>query len=393
MFGYSEGRVVFDRYLDESLKNKTRQKRATTPTEFEIHPEMKLMMSLKDLLSGSKTKRRLTVMLAEGLLQEFSRKSAVKLVVIYDTKIKGCDFEENHTHEEADTLIPNQVLASLSENAYRDVFVWSPDTDVLVLLLHLVSSCHLGSQTHLKFLTGTGSKFREIDVIERMEAIGSNKCQGLLGFHNFSGADWGGKFVGISKKTLVQAYMRLEEEDPAVDCFKKLGEGQIPNELIDGELPPEFEALERLVCKVYRSSGPTTIPALRWELFRSKNLEGEMLPPTRSALLPHIIRANYVTMRDKSYPSNHPALPPIEGNGWSLQNDAYVPLTSLYPPAPVAVIELVKCGCKTGCAMAGCSCFKNGLPCTPLCKCYSGDCANKTNTTEHREEDEQEENY
>ena len=42
MTGYNEGRVVFDRYLDQSLKNMTCQKRATTSTEFEIHPEMKL---------------------------------------------------------------------------------------------------------------------------------------------------------------------------------------------------------------------------------------------------------------------------------------------------------------------------------------------------------------
>ena len=106
--------------------------------------------------------------------------------------------------------------------------------------------------------------------------------------------------MGISKKTLVYAYMRLEEDDPAVDCFKKLGEGPIAEELIDGELPLKFKALERFVCNVYRSSGPTAIPALRWDLFPSKNLEGEMLPPTRSALLPHIRRANYITMRDKA---------------------------------------------------------------------------------------------
>ena len=43
-----------------------------------------------------------------------------------------------------------------------------------------------------------------------------------------------------------------------------------------------------------------------------------MLPPTRAALLPHIIRANYVTMRDKSYLTDYPELPPIEENGWNL---------------------------------------------------------------------------
>ena len=38
MNGYSGGRVVFGRYIDQSLKNKTRQKRDSTSTEFEIHP-------------------------------------------------------------------------------------------------------------------------------------------------------------------------------------------------------------------------------------------------------------------------------------------------------------------------------------------------------------------
>ena len=37
--GFTEGRIVFDRYLDQSLKSKTRQKRAVTSTEFEIRPE------------------------------------------------------------------------------------------------------------------------------------------------------------------------------------------------------------------------------------------------------------------------------------------------------------------------------------------------------------------
>ena len=32
MIGYREGHVVFDRYVEQSLKNKTRQKRATTCT-------------------------------------------------------------------------------------------------------------------------------------------------------------------------------------------------------------------------------------------------------------------------------------------------------------------------------------------------------------------------
>ena len=137
-----------------------------------------------------------------------------------------------------------------------------------------------------------------------------------------------------------------------------------------------MKALEHFVCCVYSSTGPTTLPSLRWEQFRSKNLEGEILPPTRAALLPHIIRANYVTMRDKSYLTDCPELPPIEENGWNLlESRCYIPVKCLALPAPKAVLELIKCGCKAGCK-GRCSCSINSLPCTPLCKCYSGDCGN-----------------
>ena len=35
--GYDEVRVVFGKYMDQSLKNKTRQKRTATSVEYEIH--------------------------------------------------------------------------------------------------------------------------------------------------------------------------------------------------------------------------------------------------------------------------------------------------------------------------------------------------------------------
>lgn len=88
MAGYQEGHVIFDRYLDQSLKDKTRKKGAAISREFEIHPEMKLTMTLKELLSASRTKKSLTTMLAESLLQRFSSQSAVRLTLVYDTKIK-----------------------------------------------------------------------------------------------------------------------------------------------------------------------------------------------------------------------------------------------------------------------------------------------------------------
>ena len=93
--------------MDQSLKNTTRQNTAATSLEYEIHSDMKLTMSIKDLLSASSTRKKMTFMLCEGLLKCFSSDIYILLFVLYDIFIKGHGSEQIHTHEEADTLIPH----------------------------------------------------------------------------------------------------------------------------------------------------------------------------------------------------------------------------------------------------------------------------------------------
>ena len=45
----------------------------------------------------------------------------------------------------------------------------------------------------------------------------------------------GGKFVGTTKKTWVDAYMALDEDDLAIDCFQNLGKALIPTQITHGE--------------------------------------------------------------------------------------------------------------------------------------------------------------
>ena len=112
-----------------------------------------------------------------------------------------------------------------------------------------------------------------------------------------------------------------------------------------------------------------------WETFRTRKLEGESLPPTRATLLSHTTRANYIAMRDKSYTTHCQLAPPIDKSRWLVEGTLYKPVMCLDEPAPKAVIELIKCGCKTGCVGSRCKCYSNKLPCTPLCKCYATECA------------------
>ena len=140
-------------------------------------------------------------------------------------------------------------------------------------------------------------------MVKQVDRIGREKCKGHIGLHiglhHFSGADWGGKFVGITKKRWVYAYMKLPNDDPAIRFFQTLGVEAIPLQLSgDGDLAPQVKALETFVWRVYSFSVPRTIPDLRWELWRTRNLEGENLPPIVPSLLPHLIRANFMAMRD-----------------------------------------------------------------------------------------------
>ena len=111
---YDEIRVIFDQYIEGGLKSNTRAGRATSKAanqaSYDVHDQMSIKtLSLKELLSSSKTKHSLTIYFAEGLLKYFHG-SSKKCVVSYQTFTKVNfphvinDDVSEHQHEEADTL-------------------------------------------------------------------------------------------------------------------------------------------------------------------------------------------------------------------------------------------------------------------------------------------------
>ena len=161
MFGNYEGRVVFDRYMDQSLKNKTRQHRAATSIEFPLYPEMKLTISLKEILS------RLVWHLCS--LRVCWNTSLVRVALSWllcTTPRLGAMVLKKFIHIRADSLIRHQFFTSIGSSAWWEVCAWSLSTDVLLFFFDLVSCGRIGDQTLLKFLSGKGTKYREGDVVE-----------------------------------------------------------------------------------------------------------------------------------------------------------------------------------------------------------------------------------
>ena len=231
--GFDEGRIMFDPYNEDYvLKDQTHEKRATpgNPEGFDVYMDMPMTMSIRELLSTSSTKRQVSKLLAKDLLKHYED-TETKIIVAYQNTIESSDSFEEHSHDEADTLIPNQVIDCAKSHPTAHMEVESPDTDVMLLLMHVVASGHLNVSNTLILVTGKGKKTKKVDIVERVCAVGPNKAKGLLGFHNFTGGDWGRKYVGISKKTWADHYLALEDDCDIVNAFCKLEE-----ELITGGL-------------------------------------------------------------------------------------------------------------------------------------------------------------
>ena len=109
---------------------------------------------------------------------------------------------------------------------------------------------------------------------------------------------------------------------------------------------------------------------VRWLLFRKKQAEDEILPPTTGSVQQRILHAQYQTLIWKNYIVSFPIIPNPNGYGWKLEN-VHFPVTTDLPPAPDAVRQLVKCGCEKNLCKTYCTCRINNL--TEMCICGGAD--------------------
>ncbi len=83
-----------------------------------------------------------------------------------------------------------------------------------------------------------------------MKGVGRHKSRALLDFHHSTDADWGGKFVGLSKKMWMTAFLSLDDNDPTVETISRLREGPIAISTYDeSETTPATPAsVKSFVC-------------------------------------------------------------------------------------------------------------------------------------------------
>ena len=95
--------------------------------------------------------------------------------------------------------------------------MYSPDTDVFLLLIHFYQSL----PQSLLFHTGRGKDARKINIASCYEGIGPRYAKALLGFHVFTGCDQTGRF---SRKTKTFWWKEFQKaDDDTLDALAQLG--------------------------------------------------------------------------------------------------------------------------------------------------------------------------
>ena len=329
---------------------------------------------MKRLLSHVKTKMDLTVY----KVMESARLNRRCLVVAW-----GCQCEATHkcvehlqsNQEEADTKILLHAVDATTDGA-TELQIHSPDTDVFVLSLRRYPElCEKTS-----FVTGKGQNHRMIDLKPIVNALGPTKTAALPAFHSLTGSDNTGNFAGKGKLTCWKIF--LQSNDDTISSLAKLGTEENPEE-------ETVDAVERFVCQLYLpKTSISTVKELRWLLFKKKQAQAERLPPTQGALCEAILRAHYQTMVWNNDTVPNPQLPSPQNYGWQQFEDEWQPVKTKLPPAPEAIIQLVKCGCsKERCSTNRCQCRKAELRCTDLCACSDSEPCDNVHDENESEDD------
>ena len=193
--GFEGLRVIFDRYIEESLKSGTRTGRTGGKTvRYKISDDTVIEhLTIKQFLSDIKTKQDLTKYLSMKLYDVFQNVAfAVSYEFTYISNISDIDARLKDCHEEADTCIVLHSLDVTKRNPFTDLVVYCCDTDVLLLLLYCFDE--LCSSTIFRTTN------RDIRLRTLHSHLGPELCTSLLGFHALTGCDQTGKFAEFTKK-------------------------------------------------------------------------------------------------------------------------------------------------------------------------------------------------
>ena len=366
--------VVFDRYIENSLKLQTREKRGedlSRSTPAHIQGKMNIP-DWESSLASSRFKRELTHLytkhLTENCHELLSDSQHVYVSGGFDDKALKVssdlvEFVEKlrSNHEEADTHILLHVAYQASLGAKRAV-VASPDTDVLVLLVHHFRSIGI---EEIFFKTGRKSMHSDLTRFIPVHAIVSQlneeQLHILLDVYGLTGCDTCSAFFGIGKK---KAFKILLNNHGDLQGLSDLGNDSSVSAVA-------WMACVSFVGLLYGFRGCLSLSKLQVKrMLENKKVKPRKLPPTDDSLRLHVLRCCYQLMIWKRALTSLVDLPSPTEYGYITDADTglYMPQIVGQPLAPPELLNNLVCCCEDQCSDV-CVCATNEQPCTQACSC------------------------
>ena len=259
---YEQVDIVADCYREISIKSAERNKRGKSSKVLMSSYKSKIPRDFPKFLSNSDNKKQLIDLTFKYIRENASKCLSIikanSIIISGDylcqkiTLTECSDYDTLRSdQEEADTKVVLHTLEALSNNPQANVVLRSPsgDTDIMVIALGLISE-----KDRVKFDYGSGVYRKQIWLNEINLPI--NLCQGIIGFHAFTGNDYISTFF---RKGKLMCWRTMIKDERFVEAFTNLGE--------QWQLEEDTKiVIEEYVCRLY-SSKSQNIDDARFQIF------------------------------------------------------------------------------------------------------------------------------
>jgi len=134
--------------------------------------------------------------------------------------------------------------------------------------------------------------------------------------------------VSFVRHCKVKPFLTMKNDAQFVEVFACLGKSTVLE-------PSVMAAVKQYVCAMYCKANYTNVNELRYDIFKTRyqpntsskhlavgdRIDLSLLPPCRSSLEMHTLRANYVAYTWKQANVTHPDIPSPLGLGWTSDNE------------------------------------------------------------------------
>ena len=356
---YGAAIVVFDGYTSSSTKDMTQQRRAggKTGTTVTFSDDMKVTMKKDHFLSNSSNKQSFINMLSSYLQK------------------RNC--QTRHSQADADLLI---VQTSVESARRINTVLVGDDTDLLILLCYHteLDAFELFFQPEPK---ANSIKRRVWNMKVLKEKLGQEVCSNMLFIHAILGCDTTSRLYGIGKGVSLKKFFASQHFRDQAQVFNNTSASK-EDVVAAGE--------KALVC-VYNGKSDEGLDSLRYRRYCEKvatntsQVQPQSLPPTSAAARYHSLRVYIQVQQWKGVGETMSA----EEWGWKASERLLLPIMTHLPPAPQALLQIVRCNCSTDCSSLRCTCRKHNLECSTACgQCRGSGCTNSVQPDDCESEDD-----